>query len=310
MKVFLTGASGFIGSYVLRRLLERGDDVAVLLRSSRPWRIEDVIGRASVIVGDLAKPDEFAPALVKFAPHTVLHVGWSGVQGRYRNDEQQLRNVENTVALLQTAKQAGARHFVGLGSQAEYGPRQGIISESAPTRPTTLYGTAKLAACHAAEQSCRQSGIRFSWLRLFSAYGPRDDGAWMVPSTILALIRGERPKLTKGEQIWDYIHAGDAAAAIAAVAAAPTAEGVFNLGSGETASIRSIVERIRDLVAPGAALGFGELDYRPDQVMHLEADISRLRSVAGWKPRVSLADGLRQTVEWFRENLERYPQTR
>jgi nucleoside-diphosphate-sugar epimerase len=87
----------------------------------------------------------------------------------------------------------------------------------------------------------------------------------------------------------------------------PSASGVFNVGSGETESIRRIVQRTRDLVAADAALGFGELDYRPDQVMHLQSDIGRLSSVTGWKPKVPLAEGLRQTVEWFREHRDRYP---
>lgn len=310
MKVFLTGASGFIGSYVLRHLLAGSNEVAVLLRDPRPWRIADVVDSAVLIRGDLADPTTFASALGKFEPEALIHLAWGGVQGRHRNDALQLRNLHDTIELLRIAADRGARHFVGLGSQAEYGPAQGILSEDAPPHPTTLYGATKLATRYLTEQICFQAKIRFAWLRLFSAYGPRDDAAWLIPSTILGLLRGERPALTKGEQLWDFVHADDVATAICGVTASRTASGVFNVGSGQTGTIRSIVERIRDLAAPGAALGFGELDYRPDQVMHLQADISRLRAATGWAPQVGLADGLSQTVEWFREQPDRYAPAR
>jgi UDP-glucose 4-epimerase len=311
VNVFLTGASGFIGSYVLRHLLDRGSRVAVLLRAkSDSWRIADVIDSASRIHGDLSDTSTFEPAFAKFGPEAVVHLAWGGVQGRHRNDLLQLRNLHDTIELLNATSRCDARHFIGLGSQAEYGPCEGLVAEGAPTHPTTLYGATKLSACHLTEQICRLAGMRFAWLRLFSAYGPRDDAGWLIPSTILGLLRGERPPLTKGEQLWDYIHADDVAAAICDVASAPGAGGVFNIGSGETATIRSIVERVRDLVAPGAALGFGELDYRPDQVMHLQADIGRLRAAIGWEPKVILSNGLAQTAEWFREQRGRYQATR
>jgi len=311
VKVFLTGASGFIGCYVLRHLLARNDKVAVLLRSKKqPWRIDDVIDATNKIQGDLSDARSYEPALARFGPEVVIHLAWQGVQGRERNALLQLPNLHNTVELAQAATRCGARHFLGLGSQAEYGPTTGIIAADAPTHPTTLYGATKLSTYYLTEQVCRQFGMRFAWLRLFSAYGPRDEPTWLIPSTILSLLRGERPALTKGEQLWDFVHADDVASAICAVAAASTASGIFNIGSGEAVTIRSIVERIRDLVSPSAALGFGELDYRPDQVMHLQADISRLRAVVGWKPKVPLADGLRQTVEWFRAERSRYPATR
>lgn len=272
--------------------------------------MDGVLNSVMQIAGDFADSRSFEAALADFGPDTVIHLAWEGVHGRHRNEAVQLRNLHGTIALLETAKRCGAGHFVGLGSQAEYGPCTGIIAESQLPRPTTLYGATKLSTYYLVESLCHLSAMRFAWMRLFSSYGPRDDPGWLIPSTILALLDGERPALTKGEQQWDFVHADDAAAAVCGVAAAPSATGVFNLGSGETVSIRSVVERIRDLVAPGAALGFGELDYRPDQVMHLQADIGRLQAATGWKPKVPLAEGLRQTVKWFREERDRYPAAR
>ena len=91
----------------------------------------------------------------------------------------------------------------------------------------------------------------------------------------------------------------DVVAALIALATTDTAEGIFNVGSGSPVSIREMVSCIRDEIDPSLELGFGEVPYAPDQVMHLEADVRRLQAATGWKPQVSLADGIRRTVQWY-----------
>ena len=141
-------------------------------------------------------------------------------------------------------------------------------------------------------------------MRLFSSYGPGDDPSWLIPSLILKLLADERPALTAGEQKWDYIYAADAAEAILQTAVSPNAEGIFNLGSGQARPLREIIETVRDLVRPGAPLGFGEVPYRPDQVMFLEANIDRLKRLADWSPRTLLAEGLRRTVVFYTQTTK------
>ncbi len=93
---------------------------------------------------------------------------------------------------------------------------------------------------------------------------------------------------------------------MAASALAPGMAGVYNLGSGRAVPVREIVETIRDLIDPRLPLGFGERPFAPNQVMHLEADVARLRAATGWAPAVPLRAGLERTVRWFRENRARY----
>ncbi len=133
-----------------------------------------------------------------------------------------------------------------------------------------------------------------------------DDRNHMIPQVILTLLQGDKPSLTLGEQRWDYLYVEDAVEVIWRAATTSSAQGIFNLGSGEVHTIKSIVERVRDLIDPNLPLGFGEVPYRPDQIMHLQADISRLQSVTGWSPQVSLEEGLERTVAWFRENVQEY----
>jgi nucleoside-diphosphate-sugar epimerase len=226
----------------------------------------------------------------------VVHLAWRGVGNSERNSKDQARNVVDTVELIDLAADAGATVFVGAGSQAEYGPYDRAIVESDPPRPTTLYGIAKLASGLMAERRCAERKLRFAWLRIFSIYGPKDNEAWLIPSLIRTLRADGHMALTACEQRWGFLHARDAAAAVRCVITSPAAQGIFNLGSPEAPQLRETVTRLRDHIGAGE-LGFGEVPYRPDQVMVLAADVTRLAGL-GWRPIIALDQGLRETVAW------------
>ena len=299
-RILVTGGTGFIGARVVRQLVEQGRDVAVLMRTtSNSRRIDDLLSRCTVIRGDLTRLGGACDALSRYSPQAVLHLAWDGVKGADRNGATQMDNVSAAIDLYRLTEELGCRHFVGLGSQAEYGLLSGRISESDPTRPTTAYGAAKLAIGLVLERTAAASGRPFAWLRLFSSYGPDDDPSWMIPYVIRSLLAGEKPSLTPAEQVWDYLHVDDVAAGMIAALDAG-ARGLFNLGSGQARPLREIITLIRDLIDPALPLGIGEVPYRPDQVMHLEADITALSAACTWKPAWSLEDGLAQTIAWHR----------
>lgn len=301
-KILVTGASGFVGAATAQRLVEDGHDVAVLLRStSDPRRIGNVLDRLTVIRGDMMEIAASQAAVGAFGPDTVVHLAWNSVKGVDRNSPRQIENVSNTIALYELVTQLGCRRFIGLGSQAEYGPAGRQLDEAAPTRPTTLYGAAKLSTYLMLDRLAASQNVSFAWVRLFSSYGPGEAPNSLIPYMILHLLSGQRPSLTKGEQMWDYIHVEDAAAAIASLVENP-ASGPFNLGHGDAQSLRSIFTKVRDLIDPALKLGFGEIEYQPDQVMYLEADISALSAATGWHPIIPLDQGLQETVEYYRAN--------
>jgi UDP-glucose 4-epimerase len=305
-RVLLTGASGFVGSRVTRHLVTRGVPTAVLLReSSNTRRIDDLLPRCTVIRGELANLADVREAVLAFEPTAIIHLAWNGVKSADRNSLVQMHNVAHSISLFQLAVDIGCRNFVGLGSQAEYGPQSGRISEHAPTRPTTAYGAAKLSTGLVLERAAASRGICFAWLRLFSSYGPDDDPNWLIPYLIGRLLAREIPSLTRAEQIWDYIHVDDAAAAVVAILDAQ-ANGMFNLGSGIGRPLRETIELIRDCIDPSLQLGFGQMAYRHDQVMHLEADCTELANATGWRPQVSLEVGINDTVKWYREQIFRH----
>ncbi len=292
MRVLLTGASGFVGSHVLTGLLEQGIPVAILLRNqSNTWRIQSDIDKVTII--------RELPQISTFSPDTLINLAWYGVENKFRNDAKQItENLNFSQTLFDIVKETGIQSWIGVGSQAEYGPCNAITDEEAETLPTTLYGVAKLSAYHLLKVLCQTHKIRFAWLRIFSSYGPKDNPDWFIPYLIKQLLKGQTPQLTKGEQLWDYIYVKDAANAIIKVAKDLTATGPFNLGSGTVSTVKYLAETIRDRINPALPIEFGAIPYRPDQVMHLQANVNRLKKLVGWYPSVSLEQGIEETIAW------------
>ncbi len=302
MRALVTGASGFVGSHLVECLVARGARVAILRRASSDLhRLAGVRHAVELIEGDLASIDAARGEIEAFGPDTVFHLAWNGVAGPRRDDAAPVEeNLLGSLELLRVAASAGCRTVVALGSQAEYAPREGPLAEDAPTDPATWYGLSKACTHLLARRLAADLGVRFAWIRLFSAYGPGDHPSALIPSLIRSLLAGERPALTAGDQLWDYLYIADAVEAIRLVAETPGAEGTFNLGSGRVHRIRDVALRVRDLIDPGLPLGFGERTCGPRPIRHLQADVGRLSRTSGWAPRTDLDEGLRLTVRWHR----------
>lgn len=304
MKYFVTGANGFVGSHVVRMLVESRLPTAVLVRNDASCRkLGNLLPDVEVFCGDMHDESILSGALQAFRPDTILHLGWSGVASGNRNETLQLCNLQTSIKLYQLAKNFGISTIVALGSQAEYGPKESDIDEHSECAPTTLYGAAKLASSTIGMQLCKLNKIRFVWLRLFSCFGPGDHSGAMIPSLIATLLAGEKPSLTSARQNWDYLYVEDAARAVIHSAMESKLEGIFNLGSGKAVELRKIIECIRDQIDSSLPLGFGDIEQNPEAPKHLEANISKLLA-SGWKPDTSLLEGIKSTIEWVKKEVK------
>ena len=292
----VTGASSPLGSEVVRLLLERGYEVAAMVRSgSSLKRLADHLDKIHVIEGDLEFPQRAAAELNKLAPQTVFHLAWQGSGRDARDHSSQIDiNVTGSLQILAMALDCGASRWVGLGSQAEYGPRDGILREDLTPHPVNAYGLAKLCVGELSLARCKIAGVHGVWLRLLATYGPDDSDGRLIPDLIRSLLNGGKARLSAGTQRWDYLHITDAAQAVLAAAFGQTS-GVFNLASGSAWEVRQLAKFLRDEINPGAELEFGA-----EAPLGLEADVSKLRQATGWRPCISLEEGLRQTIAWYR----------
>lgn len=295
MTVLLLGASGFLGSWALRRLASR-HPVTVLLRpTSDPWRIAGVDG----VELRTAPETDWADVVRDVAPDVLLSLDWNGVAGAHRDDPAQWANLERHRILLEAAAAAGTRRYVGVGSQAEYGPHDEPILETMPVAPVTEYGRAKLAAAEASRELCASAGMEWVWARVFSTYGPLDHGHWLLPQIADALLAGRDIDLSPGTQLWSYLYGADAGEALSVLAVAPDAEGIVNVGDPTAPQLRWTIEEFARHLPRGGTLRFGAIPFGPTSVRRLVPDVGKLEAL-GWRPRTGLTEGLELTARWLR----------
>ena len=300
MRVVVTGSSGFLGSWIARVLAKAHETTALVRPSSDTYRLTGIDGLRIERQESVDWPTFLSAA----KPDALILADWWGVGNHDRNDARQFGNIERMERLALAARDAGVSLVVGVGSQAELGPVSNRITEDLPDNPTTEYGKAKVAARIAAQQVLEGSATRFAWLRIFSTYGPSDTDTWLIPQLIDTLTKGEVMALTKGEQEWSYLHAFDLARAFEAVIENPSMSGVINVGNPKTIILKNAIHIIADKLSANHLLGFGTMDYRPDQVMKLEPACESLTAI-GWKPVVSFENGIAQTIQWrHREVVE------
>ena len=262
--------------------------------------------RLRLITGRLSEPAALAPELGLFKPDVVYHLAWAGSASKSRDDPRQLtENVSEALDLVELAAGAGAATWVGLGSQAEYGPTGAVLDESTPTMPATAYGAAKLSAGLRTGELCKRRSLKHVWLRLLTAYGPADNPAYLVPYVILSLLRGVRPAMTEGSQPTDLLHVADACHALRTAALVDSCAGTYVLASGVQPSVRQVALLIRDMIDPRLEIGFGDVVPGVSPT-GLRGDPRALKAASGWSPKVSLEEGLAGCVDWYRQNLNRY----
>lgn len=300
MNIILTGASGFIGTALLKKMDSSSKiDPIILLRSDSKLKTNILNRKAVIIRYSSLHDDKLLDDLRRNTPDVFIHLAWSGVSGNERNELFQItKNIQLTIDAVELAAQCGCKQFIGIGSQAEYGTVNKKITEADNTYPSTIYGKAKLSSHYAASGLCQFYKILFTWIRVFSTYGPNDDPKWFIPYIITEIINNRIPRLTKCEQQWDYLFVDDAADGILSLANLKS-EGIFNLGFGESTPLKKIVQEIISQLHTTIQPEFGALSYRKDQIFHLEADIAKIKQVTGWTPSITIEEGLKRTISGY-----------
>jgi nucleoside-diphosphate-sugar epimerase len=294
MKIVVSGASGFIGSWICRILSQEHEVIALMRERSMATKLQNVPNVATI-----REDVQVWPSIIdQHAPEVLILNDWWGVGNEFRNDPKQFENIQRIQKLAESAIAAGAKIVIGVGSQAELGPIDSVITEAAMDNPTTLYGEAKVKTRRVIQDLSSNSDFRFIWMRIFSTYGPLDEGSWLIPNIVDSLSNDKYLEMTKGEQVWSYLHAYDLAMAFAKVISNPKISGIVNVGNPETISIQNVGSIIGKYLKREKLLGFGALNYRPDQVMKLQPLCETLVN-AGWQPQIAFDAGIEQTIDWL-----------
>ena len=297
-KVVITGATGMIGTALINVLLEQDSKIIAIARpNSKKISNIPVSENVEIIECDLSNLMSLSDKL--FDCDVFFHFGWVGTMGSGRdNTEIQLNNIQYTLDAVKLAKEIGCTTFVGAGSQAEYGLTKEKLSPDTSTNPVTGYGIAKLAAGKLSRILANQLNIKHCWGRILSVYGPGDNNS-MILSCINSITNNEPFDTTKGDQLWDYLFSEDCAKAFLLIAEKGQDGSIYTIGSGKAIPLKKYIEIIRDSINPDFKIGFGNIDYYPNQVMYLCADISDLTKDTGFKPNVSFKEGINRTIDYI-----------
>jgi nucleoside-diphosphate-sugar epimerase len=305
MKALVTGGGGFVGSNLVRALLERGDEVRVLDNFSTGNRanLEDVAGDVELIEGEL-RSYERVHAAVR-GVELVFHLGALGSVPRSVQDPltSSAVNVEGTLNVLLAARDEGVRRVVFSSSSSIYGTRDDLpVTEETPPDPISPYGVAKLAA----ERYCVSfSRVYHSFesvvLRYFNVFGPRQSPfsqyAAMVPLFLTAIARGEPITIDgDGGQSRDFTYVSNVVDATLRAADVAAANGrIFNISGGRPATVNEVADTIGRILDKPVERRHGP--PRAGDIRASWADITAARETLGWQPRIGLDEGLRLTAE-------------
>jgi nucleoside-diphosphate-sugar epimerase len=275
-RALVTGAGGFIGQHAVPALRERG--------------FEAIAAR-----GDLLAPGVPEQIVADARPTHLLHLAWHTEHGEYWESAANDAHLAASVALLDAFARAGGRRAVTVGTCAEYDwSVGGRLAEDSPCRPATRYGRAKLALARAGAEM----PLPVAHARIFFPYGPGEDPRRLVPSVARAVLAGREAPISSGTHVRDFLHVSDVGAALAELLSAEVA-GPVNVGSGEGTAVREVARLAAAAAGREDLLEVGALPDRPGEPQALVADVSRLTQT-GWRPELSLEEGISRTVEWWR----------
>jgi nucleoside-diphosphate-sugar epimerase len=308
-RVLVTGASGFIGSHLCRRLLAEGAEVHALtstVSSVYPARLLGI--RESIRLHEASLDDRGAMQLLgaEVRPDYVFHLGAYTHVGKSwsRVDECIQVNVQGTVNLLMALEPHGFTRFVNTGTSEIYGDVEVPFREDGPVHPVSPYSVSK----YAAEEYCRlfadARSLPVVRVRPFNAYGPMQSPDRVIPEIISRAVQRQPLMMTQGTQTREFNFVEDLADGFVALAVAPGVDGeLFNLGCGREVSMRDVATMILSLMGDPIKPQFGALPERPIEIPRMYADVSKTRERVGWTSAISLEEGLGRTIEWYREAL-------
>ena len=298
-RVLVTGASGFVGRPLVRSLIESGNEVHALTIPGGPQPEQAGVQWHEV---DLLDHGSAARVVELVGPQSLVHLAWYVAHGRLWSALENVQWVEASLRLLRAFGDAGGRRAVIVGSCAEYawGGAEDLDELDSPLRPEGLYGVCKDALHRVASAYAAEAGVALAWGRLFFLYGPHEQTQRLVPAVIRPLLAGERVATTRGTQVRDFMHVDDAAAALSALLDSD-ATGPVNIASGRAVSIAEVLDLIGELTGGAELIDRGARPLPPEEPPRIVARVQRLSREVGFEGRISLADGLASTVEWWRE---------
>ena len=313
-KILLTGATGFVGANLLRKLIDSKNDIHIIIRNtSNLWRINDIIDKVNTHVCDLTNRESVEKLVLKIKPQIIFHLA---VYGGYQFQKESLKiintNLIGTINLLDACCKIGFECFINTGSSSEYGIKDKPMSENDLLEPINDYGIAKAAATLYCQVIGRREKLPIFTLRLFSPYGYHEGPTRLIPYLIISCLKNKELKIFTPDAVRDFIFIEDLIKAYFMIV--ENKEGVlpgdiFNIGSGEQYTVKEIFEIIKKLTKYTKKPQWEKMENDNRKIKNLKiwiANISKSKKFLNWSPEYSIENGLEETIKWYRDHLYLY----
>jgi nucleoside-diphosphate-sugar epimerase len=305
----ITGASGFVGSCLLRHLVENKEDVHIILRKeAQVWRIKDILKKTKVHCSDLTSFQELKKIFFKAKPTVIYHLAAYGAYPEQTDSDLAFKvNLSGTWNILKAASCIDYELLVNTGSSSEYGFKDKPMREDDCLEPTSYYAVSKSSASLLCSYFARKEKKPVVTLRPFSVYGAYEQPSRFVPTLMRCLYFKKAMDLVNPDIARDYIYVDDMVSAYMNISRLKLFPGeIFNIATGKQSSIKDIVEKAVKVTGKTTSFRWGKMPMRQWDTSCWVADISKAKKLLGFKPQVSLEKGLSLTWEWFKRNHSIY----
>ncbi|QNK01046.1 NAD-dependent epimerase/dehydratase family protein [Dyella telluris] len=304
--VLVLGASGFIGANLLHRLLAVRSDVTGTVFSGDTWRL-DGVPASHIAFLNLQDPTSVSSVLRRVGPRTIFDCSSFGAYS-FEQDYERVHatNYLSFIRLMEEVATMDLAAFVHAGSSSEYGLNSAAPAEDAALLPNSHYAVSKAAASAAIAYFGKVRGVPVANLRLYAVYGPFEDSSRLIPALCEASLRGELPVLARAEVSRDFVHVDDVIEAFADTAQSlgPEIAGEsINIGSGRPTTLAALAELAIHSFGLAVEPRFNPAAGRAWDTDNWYANAAKATRLIGWSARTDLAEGLKQTRDWWKKHL-------
>ena len=309
-KILITGAGGFLGANLVRRLIKEKCEVhALVKKNSNPWRLVDVKNDITFQFVDLSDAKNLSIIVRSIQPRRVFHLATHGAYAAQKDLSQMIEtNIIGTSNLLSALLTIPYVSFVNTGTSSEYGWKKKPMKESDVLEPTSLYAATKASSTLIAQVFAKIYHTSIVTLRPFSAYGPWEEPSRLVPTAMMAILKNSSIDLTPGNHRRDFIFVEDLIDAyLAASDASSKVSGmIFNIGTGKQYTNDQLVTTLMKISGKKIQVNKGKSPARMWDTSCWVADTAFANRLLHWKAKYSLSAGLKKTYLWFKKNGNKY----
>jgi len=306
MRVLVTGATGFIGSYLVEKLIGNRHEVLILKRStSNIWRIKSIF--KDLISYDIDKVT-LKSIFDREKIDVIIHLATNYKKFHKSEDVENMidTNIKFPTILLELARTNNVKYFINTGTFFEYDFVESSLKENSPKTPFDLYASTKLAFEELLKFYAVNYNLKAITLKLFAPYGGKDHKDKLIPYIILNALKDNEILLSHAEQRWDFTYVKDVVDAFVKamdyVQKMNIPYDAFNIGRGEVHSIKEVVETVETILGKKIKVRYGAIPYSDKEIFYARSDPSKSFNKLQWLPRYDLYNGLKETIDWFRRN--------